>query len=128
MAEERPYLKRSSKGPLRIDLRRTRRELAAAIWRLRQIRALVESNASVVGGEPTFRGTRTQIHLVASLLLKGATEEQLKESYPRLTRQMIRLAPLYAAAYPLRGRPRQSNLPAITPKRIVRTTLPPAKS
>jgi hypothetical protein len=47
------------------------------------------------------------IHLIASLLLE-ATEEQLKESYPRLTRQMIRLAPLYAAAYPLRGRPRQS--------------------
>lgn len=38
MVEEGPYLKRSSKGPLRIDLRRTRRELAAAIWRLRQIR------------------------------------------------------------------------------------------
>lgn len=122
MVEERPYLKRSSKGPLRIDLRRTRRELAAAIWRLRQIRALVDTD--VVGGEPTFRGTRIPIHLVASLLLEGATEEQLKESYPRLTRQMIRLAPLYAAAYPLRGRPRQSNLSAITPKRIVRTTLP----
>jgi uncharacterized protein (DUF433 family) len=128
MVEERPYLKRSSKGPLRIDLRRTRRELAAAIWRLRKIRALVDSNPAVVGGEPTFRGTRIPIHLVASLLLEGATEEQLKESYPRLTRQMIRLAPLYAAAYPLRGRPRQSNLSEITPKRIVRTTLPPAKS
>lgn len=126
--EERPYLKRSSKGPVRIDLRRTRRKLAAAIWRLRQIRALVDSDASVVGGEPTFRGTRIPIHLVAHLLLEGATEEQLKESYPRLTCQMIRLAPLYAAAYPLRGRPRQSNLSAITPKRIVRTTLPPAKS
>jgi hypothetical protein len=35
------------------------------------------------------------------------------------------LAPLYAVTCPLRGRPRQSNLSAITPKRIVRTTLPP---
>jgi uncharacterized protein (DUF433 family) len=128
IVEERPYLKRSSKGPLRIDLRRTRRELAAAIWRLRQIRALVDSNPSVVGGGPTFRGTRIPIHLVTSLLKEGATEEQLKESYPRLTRRMIRLAPFYAAAYPLRGRPRQCNFSAITPKRIVRTTLPPAKS
>jgi hypothetical protein len=25
------------------------------------------------------------------------------ESYPRLTAEMIRLAPVYAAAYPLRG-------------------------
>jgi hypothetical protein len=29
------------------------------------------------------------------------------ESYPRLTAEMIRLAPVYAAAYPLRGRPRR---------------------
>jgi hypothetical protein len=27
--------------------------------------------------------------------------------YPRLTAEMIRLAPVYAAAYPLRGRPRK---------------------
>jgi uncharacterized protein (DUF433 family) len=128
IVEERPYLKQSSKGPLRIDLRQTRRELAGAIRRLRQIRALVDSNSAVVGGEPVFRGTRIPIHLVASLLLDGATKEQLKESYPRLTRQMIILAPLYAAAYPLRGRPRQSALPAIPLKRIVRRPLPPAKS
>ena len=128
IVEEQPYLKQSSRGLLRIDLRRTRQELAGAIRRLRQIRALVDSNPAVVGGEPVFRGTRIPIHLVASLLLDGATEEQLKESYPRLTRQMIRLAPLYAAAYPLRGRPRQSTLSAIPPKRIVRTPLPPAKS
>jgi uncharacterized protein (DUF433 family) len=108
--------------------RRTRRELAGAIRRLRQIRATVDSNPAVVGGEPVFRGTRIQIHLAASLLVDGVTEEQLKESYPRLTRQLIRLAPLYAAAYPLRGRPRQSTLSAIPPKRIVRTPLPPTKS
>jgi hypothetical protein len=82
----------------------------------------------VVGGEPVFPGTGIRIHLVASLLLEGATEDQLKDSYPRLTRQMIQLVPLSAAAYPLRGRPRQSNLSAITPKRIVRTRLPSAKS
>jgi len=29
------------------------------------------------------------------------------ESYPRLNAEMIRLAPVYAAAYPLRGRPRR---------------------
>ena len=27
-------------------------------------------------------------------------------TYPRLTADMVRLAPVYAAAYPLRGRPR----------------------
>ena len=30
----------------------------------------------------------------------------LIDDYPRLTAEMMRLAPVYAAAYPLRGRPR----------------------
>jgi hypothetical protein len=60
-----------------------------------------------------FRIVEERPYLKQSSKEDGATEEQLKEGYPRLTRQMIRLAPLYAAAYPLRGRPRQSTLSAI---------------
>jgi hypothetical protein len=37
---------------------------------------------------------------------QGSTQAELMEGYPRLTAEMIRLAPVYAAAYPLRGRPR----------------------
>jgi hypothetical protein len=46
------------------------------------------------------------VHAIASLLGQGSTEADLLEGYPRLTAEMVRLAPLYAAAYPLRGRPR----------------------
>jgi hypothetical protein len=46
------------------------------------------------------------VHLIATLLEQGSTEADLLEGYPRLTAEMVRLAPVYAAAYPLRGRPR----------------------
>ena len=59
-----------------------------------------------MGGEPVFRGTRVQVHRIAALLTQGETEADLLAGHPRLTEQMMRLAPLYAAAYPLRGRPR----------------------
>jgi uncharacterized protein (DUF433 family) len=93
-------------GFLKIDLREPRRELASSIKDLRRARHLVGSDPDIMGGEPVFRGTRVPVHLIAALLAEGSTEGDLLESYPRLTADMVRLAPLYAAAYPLRGRPR----------------------
>jgi hypothetical protein len=45
------------------------------------------------------------VHLIAELVPQGGkpTELLLIESYPHLTAEMIRLAPLDAAAYLLRG-------------------------
>lgn len=93
-------------GFLKIDLRKPRRELATAIRALRHARALVISDPEIMGGEPVFRGTRVPVHMIATLLKQGSTETELLEGYPRLTAEMVRLAPIYAAAYPLRGRPR----------------------
>jgi uncharacterized protein (DUF433 family) len=93
-------------GFLKIDLREPRRELAASIRELRRARQLVASDPEIMGGEPVFRGTRVPVHLVATLLGQASTETDLLEGYPRLTGEMLRLAPIYAAAYPLRGRPR----------------------
>jgi uncharacterized protein (DUF433 family) len=88
----------------------------------------VDSNLAVVGGEPFFRGTRIPVHLVASLLRDGATEEQIKVSYPRLNHQVIRLAPLYAVAYPSTGRPPHPHLPRFRQSTLPAGALPPAKS
>jgi uncharacterized protein (DUF433 family) len=74
---------------------------------LRRARCLVVSDPGILGGDPVFRGTRVPVHLVAELVAQGSKPAELIESYPRLTAEMIRLAPVYAAAYPLRGRPRQ---------------------
>jgi uncharacterized protein (DUF433 family) len=93
-------------GFLKIDLRGPRRELAISIRTLRRARDSVVTDADIMGGEPVFRGTRIQVHRIAALLEQGETEADLLEGYPRLTAEMLRLAPLYAAAYPLRGRPR----------------------
>ena len=59
----------------------------------------------ILGGDAVFRGTRVPVHLIAELAAAGSRADELLESYPRLTAKMIRLAPVYAAAYPLRGRP-----------------------
>jgi uncharacterized protein (DUF433 family) len=93
-------------GFLSIDLREPRRELAISLRMLRRARELVSSDPDILGGDPVFRGTRIPVHLMATLIGKGSTDAELLEGYPRLTAEMVRLAPIYAAAYPLRGRPR----------------------
>jgi uncharacterized protein (DUF433 family) len=93
-------------GLVKIDLREPRRELATSLRELRRARRLVVSDPEIMGGDPVFRGTRVPVHMIAELVAQGSTQAELCESYPRLTAEMIRLAPVYAAAYPLRGRPR----------------------
>jgi uncharacterized protein (DUF433 family) len=94
-------------GLLKIDLREPRRELAASMRDLRRARRLVVSDPEILGGDPVFRGTRIPVHLIGELVAQGSKPTELIESYPRLNAAMIRLAPIYAAAYPLRGRPRR---------------------
>src|SRR6201997_4030259 len=94
-------------GLVKIDLREPRRELATSLRELRRARRIVVSDPEILGGDPVFRGTRVPVHLVAELVAQGSKPAELIDSYPRLTAEMIRLAPVYAAAYPLRGRPRK---------------------
>jgi uncharacterized protein (DUF433 family) len=94
-------------GLLKIDLREPRRALAASLRDLRRARRLAVSDPEILGGDPVFRATRVPVHLIAELVAQGSKPAELMESYPRLTAEMMRLAPVYAAAYPLRGRPRR---------------------
>lgn len=90
-------------GLIKIDLREPRRALAASLRDLRRARRLVVSDPEILGGDPVFRGTRVPVHLIAELVTQGGKPVEMIEGYPRLTAEMIRLAPVYAAAYPLRG-------------------------
>ena len=114
---------RAMSCPLRvdssIDLRERCRELATSLRELRRARRVVVSDPDIMGGDPVFRGTRVPVHMIAELVAKGSTPAELIEDYPRLTAEMIRLAPVYAAAYPLRGRPR--NQPRRDQKPVHRT-------
>ncbi len=110
-------------GFLTIDLREPRRELAASLRTLRRTRDVVVSDPDIMGGDPVFRGTRVPVHLIATLVGQGSTETDLLEGYPRLTAEMVRLAPIYAAAYPLRGRPRAQPWHDQSPARSTRRKL-----
>jgi uncharacterized protein (DUF433 family) len=110
-------------GFLTIDLREPRRELATSLRTLRRARDVVVSDPDIMGGDPVFRGTRIPVHLIAALRGKGSTEADLLEGYPRLTVEMVRLAPIYAVAYPLRGRPRVQPWHAQPPARSTRRKL-----
>ncbi len=93
-------------GLVKVDLQEPRRDLAAALRALRRARSLVVTDAEILGGDPVFRGTRVPVHVVAAMLEQGSTEADILKAYPRITAEMVRLAPAYAQAYPIRGRPR----------------------
>ena len=66
---------------------------------------LVVSDPEILSGDPVFRGTRVPVHLIAAMLGQSSTEADILKAYPRITTEMVRLAPVYAQAYPIRGRP-----------------------
>ena len=57
----------------------------------------VEINPKVMLGKPVIRGTRITVELILRKLSEGATEDDLLDGYPRLTREDIRAAVRYAA-------------------------------
>jgi uncharacterized protein (DUF433 family) len=57
----------------------------------------IEINAGVMLGKPVVRGTRIPVELILRKLSEGATEAQLLDAYPRLTREDIQAAIGYAA-------------------------------
>jgi len=96
-----------SVGALKVDIGQSRREVMERVKELRRAERFVSIDPEIMGGNPVFRGTRVPVHQVAELLAKGESAERLREDYPRVSEEMIRLAPIYAAAHPLRGRPRK---------------------
>ena len=57
----------------------------------------IEVNPRVMLGKPVIRGTRVTVELILRKLGEGATEAELLDAYPRLTRDDIRAAIGYAA-------------------------------
>ena len=57
----------------------------------------IEVNPKVMLGKPVIRGTRLTVELVLRKLGEGATEADLLDAYPGLTRDDIRAAMAYAA-------------------------------
>jgi len=57
----------------------------------------IEVNPKVMLGKPVIRGTRIPVELILRKLAEGATEADLLDAYPRLTREDIQAAIAYAA-------------------------------
>jgi uncharacterized protein (DUF433 family) len=57
----------------------------------------IEINPDVMRGKPVIKGTSITVELILRKLSEGATEEDLLDAYPRLTREHIRAAIRYAA-------------------------------
>ena len=66
---------------------------------------LVVTDPEILGGDPVFRGTRVPVHLIAAMQEQGVSTADILEAYPRVTLEMIELAPLYARWHPLRRVP-----------------------
>jgi len=61
------------------------------------IKNRIEIDAAVLIGKPVIRGTRIPVELVLRKLSEGASEADLLDAYPRLTRDDIQAALAYAA-------------------------------
>jgi uncharacterized protein (DUF433 family) len=57
----------------------------------------IELNPRVMLGKPVIRGTRIPVELILRKLSEGASEAELLEAYPRLTREDLQAAMRYAA-------------------------------
>jgi uncharacterized protein (DUF433 family) len=57
----------------------------------------IEIDPRVMLGKPVIRGTRITVELILRKLSEGATESDLLDAYPRLTREDIHAALAYAA-------------------------------
>ena len=62
------------------------------------IKDRIEINPSVMLCKPVIRGTRIPVELLLRKLSEGATEADLQDAYPRLTRDDVHAALAYAAA------------------------------
>ena len=57
----------------------------------------IEINPDVMLGKPVIRGTRIPVELILQKLSEGASEADLLDAYPRLTKEDIQAALAYAA-------------------------------
>ena len=57
----------------------------------------IEINPKVMMGKPVIRATRITVELILRKLSEGASEADLLDAYPRLTREDIQAAIRYAA-------------------------------
>jgi uncharacterized protein (DUF433 family) len=99
-----------------VDTKPTAKAVRAGLDLLIRARRLVTSVPDVLAGAPVFKGTRIPVHDIADMLANGDAPARIVRAYPQLDAEKVRLAAIYALAYPRRGRPRMQAVRARPPK------------
>jgi uncharacterized protein (DUF433 family) len=110
-------------GVLVVEIKAARKRVEDALRRLVQAERMIVSDPDVMKGTPVYRGTRIPVHAIAGMLAQGATLQEILEGYPALTREAAELAPVYAKAFPRRGRPPACPWARQQPRRVTRNRL-----
>jgi uncharacterized protein (DUF433 family) len=95
----------SGSSVLIVEVKTARLEIERELKRLRKVEQMVVSDPETMSGTPVYRGTRIPVELVAAMMDQGASVEEILDGYPALSREQVKLAPLYVNAFPRRGRP-----------------------
>jgi uncharacterized protein (DUF433 family) len=88
-----------------VDVTTARRKVESQLTRLARIEDSIVRDPEIMRGAPVFKGTQIPVDLVAGMLAKGATMEQILEGYPTLNKEQVDSAAFYMSAFPRRGRP-----------------------
>ncbi|WGM47337.1 hypothetical protein KOAAANKH_02212 [Brevundimonas sp. NIBR10] len=115
----RPKARHLSAGEfLMVDVAAARRDVTARIRTLGEAEAAIVADKTIMGGEPVFKGTRIPVYAIAAMLEAGASEIELLDGYPKLDSRLLRLARIWVAAHPRRGRPKRLEASGLTPTSV----------
>lgn len=114
----------SGGGAILIQCKSARKEVETGFRRLSEATRMVESDPEVLRGAPVYKGTRIPVHAIADMLSQGAPVAEILEGYPALNREKVELAPMYAKAFPHRGRPVTRPWAKRPPRRVSELLLP----
>jgi uncharacterized protein (DUF433 family) len=92
-----------------VDARPAAQAVRSGLSLLSKARGIVSKSRDVLGGTPVFKRTRIPVHDIADVLANGDSPAAIMKAYPQLDEDRIRLAAVYALAYPSRGRPRTNS-------------------
>lgn len=106
-----------------VQCKSARKDVETGLRRLSEATRMVESDPELMRGAPVYRGTRIPVHAIADMLSQRATVAEILEGYPALTRENIELAPMYAKAFPRRGRPIVRSWAKGSPRRVTERIL-----
>jgi len=88
-----------------IDVGGARDKMSKRLHNLEKASQMVHSDPDIMGGTPVFCGTRIPVYVIADLMEQGTPTEEILEGYPKLTRELVEYAVIYARTHPRRGRP-----------------------